>query len=168
MVKTPDQLKNMTEDYIKTTGVKYQDTTSKIQEKNKDVQWQFLIGQALHATKMASRDDRIYLHFSAGFPKEMTEGFKQLGDKGRAEFINEVNEFLISVGLQYKWTVEDKQIVGLEISAYIDVEEFDRPTFFKVWDNIMSTSNHINRKIALKTLPEQVKDPDTSRKAMYS
>jgi len=168
MVKTPDQLKNMTEDYIKTTGVKYQDSTSLIQEKNKDIQWQFLVGQALHITKRASRDDRIFLHFASGFSKEMIEGFNQLGDKGRAEFINEVNEFLILVGLQNNWMLKDKQIIGLEVRAYIDAEEFDRPMFFKVWDNVMSTSNHINRKIALKTLPEQIKDSDTRSKAMYS
>jgi len=64
--------------------------------------------------------------------------------------------------------IENNQVVGLDVKAYIDVEEFDRPTLFKVWDNIMSAANHINSKIGLRTIPGQIKDVDTSAKSMYS
>jgi len=54
MVKTSSQLKNIVEDWIKTTNVKYKDTTKIMQEKSSILDWQFVAGEALNVTSRCS------------------------------------------------------------------------------------------------------------------
>ena len=95
MVKSSIQMKNMIEDWIKITGVKYENSTDQIKSKNPQVEWQFLIGQALHVTKMSKREDRVQIHYALVFPPEITAKFNNNDDVGR-ELINEIDSFLIN------------------------------------------------------------------------
>jgi len=92
-------MKNMIEEYIKMTPVKYQDTTSHYD--NKIVEWQYLIGQALHVTKLTGREDRINIHYAISISDKDYEQFKEvvLSDN---EFGNSLNELVILQGFSPK------------------------------------------------------------------
>lgn len=62
MVKTSEEMKNLVEDYIKITNIKYEDQTEKVREKSKVVEWQFHIGANVIVSKNANRDDRIQVN----------------------------------------------------------------------------------------------------------
>ena len=91
-MKRPEQMKYMVEDWIKITGLKYQDTTTQMQEKNPEIQWQILVGQSMHITKMKKRDDRILIHLALGFAEDLIDRLPKLGDLARLELFNSVNE----------------------------------------------------------------------------
>lgn len=169
MVKTPSQMRNMVEDWLKVTGVKYQDTTAKIQEKNPEVQWQFLFGNSTHITKIKKRDDRIVIHSSIGFSKEIVDGMQKLGDQGMARLVNGINEMSSLSGLTCKWILKDKMISGFEIPTYVDEEELNRPTVFKTLDNVSRITGLVAKRIILQANPTGVKDVgETSDKQMYT
>ncbi len=155
-------MKNIVEDYIKITKAQMKDSTVEIQEKNPNVDWQFLIGQALHVTKMQGRDDRIDIHlpinFSEDISKQLVVGTPNVEDK-----INEINAFLISNDLQYSWHVKDDLITGFDIKSYIDEEELSRPKFFEKWDKILVTSEHVKMGI-LRMINPGIMQTKTSNK----
>ena len=166
MVKTSDQLKNMVEDYIKLTTVKYQDSTALAQKQVPTVEWQFIIGKALHVTKIKNRDDRITFSYGVGIALQHRDAFKNLDP----EFINGLNEIIILQDCTPKGVNENNEIKGVEISTYIDQEEFNRANFFKMWDRVNSLGNHILRKIVIKISPQTAKpaDSDASTQSMYT
>jgi len=164
---TSQELKNEIEIYIKTTKVKYKETTVQIQQKNQDIDWQFLIGQALHITKLNSRDDRILFTYPIGLGKSIDVFNKLI--QTEPEFINNLNELIMLKDCSHKWIKKDDKIEALEISTYVDIEELNRPNFFKIWERISLVSNHIGRKIGIKINPQLIKptDVDASDKSMY-
>ncbi|MCH8833204.1 MAG: DUF2299 family protein [Thaumarchaeota archaeon] len=171
MVKTPEQMRNMVEGWIKITGNKYQDTTAKMQEKNPNIQWQFLFGQSMYITKIKSRDDRIFIHSALGFAENMTNGIQKLGEQGTIELINGINEIIALSGLTCKWIYKDKLFLGIEVKSYVDEEELNRPTVFKTIDNISTIADVIIKKIAVRINPIGVKTTDVGKasdKQMYT
>ena len=167
MVKTPDQLKNIVEDYIKTTGVKYQETTVQAQQQVSDIEWQFVIGKGLHITKQKSRDDRIIFHYGIGISPQHKEEFKKILEN-EPEFINSLFELAILQECSARMISEGNEPKGIEISSYIDVEELNRPNFFKEWDLVNALTNHLVRKIQIKINPKsKPSDVGTSTQSMY-
>ena len=164
---TSQELKNEIEIYIKTTKVKYEETTVQIQQKNQDIDWQFLIGQALHITKLNSRDDRILFTYPIGLGKSIDVFNKLI--QTEPEFINNLNELIMLKDCSHKWIKKDNKIEALEINTYVDIEELNRPYFFKIWERISLVSNHISRKIGIRINPQLIKptDVDASDKSMY-
>jgi len=153
MVKTSDQLKNMVLDYVKLTGVTYRETTTQIQQQYTDVEWQFLIGTALYITKLKSRDDRINFHYEIGISPQHKDGFQKIIED-EPEFINSLNELVILQDCSPRLVEEGNDIKGLEISSYVDVEELNRPNFYKKWEQVNLIANHIIRKIQIKINPK--------------
>ncbi len=167
MTKTPDQLKNMVEDYIKITGVKYQDTTTLIQQKVPQIQWQFVIAPGLHVSKHESRDDRITFVYGIGIAPEHKEDFKKFLEN-EPEFINSLFELSILQDCSARVVSEENQAKGIEISTYLDVDELNRPNFYKTWDRVNSLSNHLIRKIQMKINPKtKPTDTGTSTQSPY-
>ena len=83
--------------------------------------------------------------------------------------IPDLDGFLILKGCSHKWVMKDKKIEALEINTYVDVQELNRPNFFKTWETISSVSIHVGRKVGIKMNPQSIKptDLDTSDKSMY-
>lgn len=150
MVKTPDQLKNMIEDYIKTTGVQYENKTAQVQKIDPRIQWQFVAAKSITITKLSNRDDRINLDYGIGLSPQHIEKAKQLGNQEWGAFLGTLNELIILQGLTYRYIQKDKVIDGLLISGYVDVEELNRPNLFKMWDTLASTGRHVLNKISSK------------------
>jgi len=164
-------MKYMVEDWIKITGLKYQDTTTQMQEKNPEIQWQILVGQSMHITKMKKRDDRISIHLALGFAEDLIDRIQKLGDLERMELFNSVNETIALSGLTCNWIVKDKLRAGINIRSYIDEEELTRPTLFKTLDSISAMGTLIISRIVMRINPTGVKTTDadeTSDKQMYT
>ena len=150
MVKTPDQLKNMVEEYIKTTGAKYEDRTIESQKIDPNIQWHFVAGVSINIQKLANRDDRINIDYAINLTPEHIEKAKQLGDEDWGSFLGALNEFILLKGLTYRYTMKDNVITGIIISGYVDVEELNRPNLFKVWDAVAGTGSYVLNKISVK------------------
>jgi len=167
MVKTPDQLKNIVEEYIKTTKIKYQETTSQVQQQDPKIQWQFIIGKGLAITKHESRDDRITIQYGIGISPEHKDGFKKILEN-EPEFINSLLEIAMLQDCSARLIAEGNETKGIGVSSYIDVEELNRPNFYKQWDRVNSLSNHLIRKIQIKINPKsKPTDTGTSTQSPY-
>ena len=171
MVKTPDQMRNMVEGWIKITGIKYRDTTTEMQKRNPDVQWQFFMGSSIHITKIKSRDDRVFIHSAIGFADDIITGIQKLDNQRTAELVNGVVETIAISGLTWQWIVKDGVLTGIDIKSYVDEEELDRPTLFKTWDNISSIGSIVVNRIIMYVNPAGVKTTDVGKasdKQMYT
>jgi len=167
MVKTPDQLKNIVEEYIKTTRIKYQETTSQVQQQDPKIQWHFIIGKGLAITKHESRDDRISFQYGIGISAEHKDGFKKILEN-EPEFINSLFEIAMLQDCSARLISEGNETKGIGVSSYIDVEELNRPNFYKQWDRVNSLSNHLIRKIQIKINPKsKPTDTGTSTQSPY-
>ena len=71
MAKTSEQIKALVEDFIKITGVNYEDQTEKVREKSKIIEWQFHVGSNIVVSKNANRADRIHINVNMRFPQKM-------------------------------------------------------------------------------------------------
>ena len=168
MEKTPEQLKHIIEDYIISTGVNYQNSTVEVQKIYPDVQWQFLIDSALHVTKLKSRDDRINFHYVIEISQQHQEDFEKIMNT-EPEFVNSLNELIILKDCFPRWVEESNGIKEFEISTYIDIDELNRPNFYKTWDRVTLLANHLAQKIQIKINPKSAKptDSDSSTMSMY-
>ena len=170
MVKTSSQLQNMTEDWIKQTGVAYEDTTKDAQAHNPEIGWQFMIGKAVSFTKLKSRDDRINIDSGAGISPAHKTAFASLTNKEINGFMLEINQFAIQCGVKCNWEVVDGNIASFVVGDYIDVEELTRSNFMKSWDNVNNVAKTTIAKINQVLNPEEIVKSDTSDssdKVMY-
>jgi len=154
-------MKNIVEDWIKTTGSKYKDTTEEIQKKNPDVEWQFLIGPSLHVTKMKSRNDRIILHNALNFD----ENFQNVIDTTKTEVnkvINHANEVMLLRELTWVWHKNGNNVSGIDVNTYVDEENLSRPIFFEKWDAVATTSGHVTRILGIALNPQQTTPTDSA------
>ena len=55
MAKTSQEMKELVEEFIKITNVKYEDQTKKVKEKSNLVDWQFHVGTNVVISKNANR-----------------------------------------------------------------------------------------------------------------
>jgi len=169
MVKTSDQLKNMTEEFMKITGVEYKDNTEKSQEKNPQIDWQFVLGKNIIITVVKKRADRVNFLSALRFSENDQKGINQLL-QDEPEFINSINELFVLKDCTHQWR-KDKEgkITGINLNSYVDSEAYNRPNFFKELDKLILVQNHMSRKLGIKLNPKQVKptDADTSEKSMY-
>jgi len=171
MTKTPDQLKNMCEDWIKIPRVEYENITEKSNEQQDVFDWIFQVGgkgQVIQVSKLKTREDRIHFIAQVNISDPHKQALVDLGSKGSADFLKELNEFAATMGLGIRWKVENGVPVGFMLSGYVDVEELNRPTFFKIWDKISLTKGVLIQKF--QTLNPNVTANDvsgTSNKSIY-
>ena len=70
MAKTPQEMKDLVEEFIKVTNIKYEDQTEKIKEKSKIIDWQFHVGSNVIISKNANREDRVHVNVNMRFPPQ--------------------------------------------------------------------------------------------------
>ncbi len=168
MVKSPEQMKNMVEEYIKVAPLKYKDTTDQIKLKSPDVDWQFVAGQSIHITMMKARPDRVLLLDAIGFDEQISNGLKSLMQT-EPNFINSINELIMLKSCTRNFIKKDDLITGINLTTYIDSEALTRPKFFEEWDKLIALQNQIVRMIGskLKTNQSNLTETDTTEKSMY-
>ena len=168
MAKTSSQMKNMIEDYVNLIKKPLKDTTQEIQEKAPNVEWQYLVGDTLHVTKMNGRDDRINIHVSYKFDETISKQLPVNDSNVRKKF-DDMNQFLITNNLNgLELLVENDLIIGFTVKTYIDEELLDRPTFFEKWDKVtFAGKNVLNNFIGLVNPNLAQTNTDSSDSTMY-
>ena len=142
MTKTASEMKELVEEFIKITNVKYEDQTEKIKEKSDLIDWQFHVGTNVIVSKNANRKDRIHVNVNMRFPPEDS---KLLISKNPSfsKTIMEVSEIctICNIGR----IKEGEMIAGLAIFSHIDEQNLDRISFHNVWDNVARVSVHVQK-----------------------
>jgi len=181
MAKSSDQMKNMVEDYLKTAGIKYIDSTKKMQEKNPNIEWQ-LVARQTHFTKSKNRDDRITIHNPIIFRK-LADVFNQLPNSQKIPLINKINEVVIMKGQIFNWipikpkeiegninpSKNDKEnkgkapeLEGISISTYIDEQELSRPNLYSKIDSLSGTVTLVSSLLIQNIRPDMFQEASTS------
>ena len=73
MTKTPQEMKDLVEEFIKVTNIKYEDQTEKIKEKSQIIDWQFHVGSNIIVSKNTNREDRVHVNVNMRFPSQDSE-----------------------------------------------------------------------------------------------
>ena len=70
MTKTSTEMKQLVEEFIRITNVKYEDQTEKIKQKREQVDWKFHVGTNVIESKTAKKEDRIQKNINIRIPAE--------------------------------------------------------------------------------------------------
>jgi hypothetical protein len=144
MTKTSLEMKELVEEFIKITNVKYEDQTDKVREKSKLVDWQFHVGTNVIVSKNANREDRIHVNVNMRFPPEDA---KLLVTKNPlfSKAVMEISEICTICNIGHQWIKDGEAIAGLAIFSHIDEQNLERITFHNVWDNVARVSGHTQK-----------------------
>jgi len=173
MVKTPNQLQNIIEDWFKIINISLEDLTSKANEKN-DVFDFYLQGgpvtSKFNLIKNKDRDDRITISSGMNISPTHLQAMTDLNDKQRAEFVHEINELVILADCQINWQIKDGQPIGFVVNDWVDTEKFERSDFYRKIDKVLQIRGVIVGKFQIKLNPSvSAKDVSSSNtNPMYS
>jgi hypothetical protein len=144
MAKTSQEMKELVEEFIKITNVKYEDQTKKVKEKSNLVDWQFHVGTNVIISKNVNREDRIHVNVNMRFP---AEDVKLLVSKNPSfsKAVMEISEICTICNIGHQWIKDAEAIAGLAIFSHIDEQNLERNTFHNVWDNVARVSGHIQK-----------------------
>ena len=144
MAKTSEQIKALVEDFIKITGVNYEDQTEKVREKSKIIEWQFHVGSNIVVSKNANRADRIHINVNMRF---LPEDAKLLVVKNPSfsKTIMEISEICTICGIGHQWMKDGETIIGLALFSHVDEQILDRISFHNTWDNVARISGHVQK-----------------------
>lgn len=148
MVKTPEQVKNIIEDWVQLIGKSYENVTSI----NPNASFGFKFGDTL-IYSLKTRPDRVTIETIIGFAPEHKEATAKLKDKEFQELIVKLIEPLAIARLGVNFGQDKnnpKQINHLGIQGYIDTDSMDRNNFFKEWDAVANFRQIIIKKIQIE------------------
>jgi len=171
MTKTSEQLKNLCEDWINNLKIPNQDITDQVNKEKIIFDWFIQAGSkgsTLRISKIKDRDDRILIDTQINISDMHKNALAQLGNKESYGFIMTLNEFATIMGLGIQWKFEKGVPLGFILSGYIDVEELERPTFYKKCDNINMTKASLIQKFQTLNPKATASDvSETSEKSIY-
>ncbi len=146
-MKTPGQIKNIVEDWIKITGREFKEV--KQQQNQEKLEWAILVKPTL-IIYMTKRQDRVILESQLNFAPEHQEASEKLSNKDYLEFTNSINEHLIIAELQPVYKQKEKRIEAMKITGYVDTESLTRESFYKTWDKVHAFHYIVINKIQIK------------------
>jgi len=149
-MKTPQQIKNIIEEWIKITNAKFEDITQSEKPKQPRLEWIFKINNVMVAYMMEGRSDRITIESSIQFAEEHQKAVSELPDKKFLEFIIEITEPLISAEITPVFEQKQKQVKKISIQSYIDTELLEREKFYRIWDKISGFRELTIKKVQAK------------------
>lgn len=141
MTKTSDQMKALVAEFIKVTKIKYEDQTLLVRSKNRNIEWQFHVGDNIIVSKNVNRDDRIHINVNMRF---MPEDSKLLVSTNPifAKVAFEISEICTICSVGHQWIKAGDEVAGFAIFSHIDEKVLDRVTFHDTWDNISRVTSH--------------------------
>ncbi len=170
MIKTSQQMKELVEEYVRVTKVKFNDVTAHAKEKSSIIEWQLHIGQALYVTKLSTRTDRVQMTFALRLPPEHVG--KIITDSPSFEKIAmDINYLATVCGVFVQWIKTEKnEIRGLNLSTHLDESILTRVNFHDKWDNLARVGLQIQRIFGTARLGSaaQTTTDETSDKSMYT
>ncbi|MDX1596323.1 MAG: hypothetical protein R3327_05220 [Nitrosopumilaceae archaeon] len=169
MTKTSQEMRQLVEDFVKVTKVKFTDITEKAKEKSPMIEWQLHVGQALYVTKLSTREDRIQMTFALRLPPEHIG--KIVTDSPSFEKIAmDINYLATVCGVFVQWIKTEKnEIRGLNLSTHLDESILTRVNFHDKWDNLARVGLQIQRIFGTARLGTTAATTnETSDKSMYT
>ena len=169
MVKTSDEMKSLVEEFIKVTGINYDDQTQKVREKSQLIEWQFHVGTNVIVSKNANRTDRIHLNVNMRFTPQDSK-LLTMGNPSFSKAIMEISEICTISKVGHQWIKDKEDIVGLAIFSHVDEEILDRVSFHNEWDNVARVAGHVQKILRsnFSSFSSQSSQSDiTSEKSMY-
>jgi len=144
MPKTSEQMKQMVEEYIKITKVKYEDQTQVVRSKTQTIDWQFYVGDNIIVSKNANREDRIHINVNMRFMPQDTKLLVP-SNPAFAKAAIEISGICTACGVGHQWINAGGEVVGLAIFSHVDEQVLDRVTFHNAWDNVARVSGHMQK-----------------------
>ncbi|MBT8243592.1 MAG: hypothetical protein HKP26_07480 [Nitrosopumilus sp.] len=144
MAKTAQEMKNLVEEYIKVTNIKYEDQSEKIREKTKVIDWQFHVGTNVIVSKNTNRTDRIHVNVNMRFPPQDAK-LLVMKNPSFSKAIMEISEICTTCNVGHQWIKEGETIAGLAIFSHVDEQVLDRVSFHNTWDNVARVSGHVQK-----------------------
>ncbi len=111
MVKSSEEMKQLVEEFIKVTGINYQDQTDKVKEKSDVVEWQFRVGTNVIVSKNANRSDRIHLNVNMRFTPKDTK-LLVVGNPSFSKAIMEISEICTICSVGHQWVKDKESIIS--------------------------------------------------------
>lgn len=170
MVKTPDQVRTMIEDWFKDTDIQYENVTESQKPNNSELEWALLLGNTCVLYMIVKRPDRVNVENPITFSDKHQEASEKLDKKNFLDFINSINEPPVIAGFSTIFKSENQRITELKLSDYIDTEDLTRGKLFHIIDRIAYMHAHVIRKVQTKLDLESAtltNIQDKSHKAMY-
>ena len=169
MTKSSEEMKQLVEEFIKVTGIEFQDQTEKVREKSDLIEWQFHVGTNVIVSKNANRSDRIHLNVNMRFTPNDTK-LLTMGNPSFSKAIMEISEICTICSVGHQWVKDKESIVGLAIFSHVDEQGLDRISFHDTWDNVARVAGHVQKilrsnfnGLSAATNPSE----ETSEKSMY-
>ena len=144
MTKTSLEMKELVEEFIKITNVKYVDQTEKIKEKSDLVDWQFHVGTNVIVSKNSNREDRVHVNVNMRFSPEDSKLLVKT-NPSFSKAVMEISEICTICNIGHQWIKDVESIAGLAIFSHIDEQNLDRISFHNVWDNVARVSGHTQK-----------------------
>lgn len=169
MAKTSDEMKSLVEEFIKATGINFEDQTEKVREKSKLIEWQFHVGTNVIVSKNANRTDRIHLNVNMQFPPQDSK-LLNVSNPAFSKAVMEISEVCTICGVGHQWVKDKDNIAGLAIFSHVDEQVLDRVTFHDTWDNVARVTGHVQKILRsnFSGFSAQVNSSEEStEKAMY-
>ena len=144
MAKTPQEMKDLVEGFIKVTNIKYEDQTEKIKEKSQIIDWQFHVGSNVIVSKNANREDRVHVNVNMRFPPQDSQ-LLVMKNPSFSKAIMEISEICTICGVGHQWIKAGENIAGFAIFSHVDEQTLDRISFHNTWDNVARVSGHVQK-----------------------
>ncbi|MGY5147861.1 MAG: hypothetical protein ACW9W4_07680 [Candidatus Nitrosopumilus sp. bin_7KS] len=144
MAKTPQEMKDLVENFIKVTKINYEDQTKKIKEKSQIIDWQFHVGSNVIVSKNANREDRVHINVNMRFPSQDSK-LLVMKNPSFSKAIMEISEICTTCGVGHQWIKDGEDIAGLAIFSHVDEQSLDRISFHNAWDNVARVSGHVQK-----------------------
>lgn len=150
MTKTPSQVKNIVEDWIKITNAKFQDITQEEKPKQPRLEWIFKVNEMMAMYMIDNRHDRVTFDVPINFAEEHQKATSKMADKDFLEFLTDILEPLTIAGISAKFQQNEKEIRQISLQIYVDTESLEREKFFRRWDRIVAFREIIIKKVQTK------------------
>ena len=147
MTKTPVQVKNIIEEWIKITTAKFSDITQEEKPKQPRLEWIFKVNESMVVYMIDNRPDRVTLEIPINFALEHQKGTSKLSDKEFLEFLTSILEPLTIAGVSARFQQNEKEIKQINLQIYIDTESLEREKFFLRWDKISAFREIVIKKV---------------------
>ncbi len=146
MTKTPQEMKELVEKFIKVTNINYEDQTKKIKEKSHIIDWQFHVGSNVIISKNANRKDRIHINVNMRFPPQDAK-LLVMKNPSFSKAIMEISEICAVCKVGHQWIKDEENmlVAGLAIFSHVDERSLDRVSFHNTWDNVARVSGHVQK-----------------------
>ena len=150
MTKTPEQIKNIVEDWIKTTNAKFEDITQSEKAKQPRLEWVYKINNKIIVFMIEGRTDRVSIESPIVFAEEHQKATSELSDKDFLKFLINLLEPIYMAGLNPNILQDKKIIKSVLIQSYIDTESLEREKFYRIWDKIVGFREVIIKKVQVE------------------